>query len=93
MLWWEGHFVKMAAVVAAFTGLDEHGQPQEAFFIWANESHRHSACAARGAAPSVFTHATVVGSIEADTLALTVRQVDGFWGFVGGGTLLPFLWC
>lgn len=87
----EGRFVEMAAVVPAFTGLDEHGGPLEALAVWADKGHRYGACAAWRAAPAVCTHTTVVGPVEADAQAFAVGQADGLWGFVCWGTLLSFL--
>lgn len=91
VLWRESHFVQVAAVTAAFTRLDEHGRPLETLAVWADEGHGYSACAAWRAAPSVRTQAAVVGSVETDAHAFSIRQVDGFRGFLGLGALLPEL--
>lgn len=88
----EGHFVEVAAVVATFARLDEHGRPLEALAVLADEGDGHGACAARRAAPAVRAHAAVVGPVEADAHAVSVGQADGLGGFLGRGALLPFLW-
>lgn len=91
MLWRESHFIEVAAVTAAFTRLDEHGRPLETLAVRADEGHGYSACAAWRAAPSVCTHTAIVGSVETDAHAFSIRQVDGLRGFLGLGALLPFL--
>lgn len=92
LLWGEGHFVEVAAVVAAFTRLDEHGRPPEVLAVRADEGHGCGARAAWRAAPSVRAHAAVVGPVEADARAVSVGQADGLCGFLGRGALPPFLW-
>lgn len=87
----EGHFIEVAAVVAAFTGLYKHGGPLEALAVRAHKGHGNGARAAWRAAPAVRAHTAVVGPVEADTHTLSVRQVDGFWGFLGWGAGLSFL--
>ncbi len=87
----EGHFIEVAAVVAAFTWLDEHGRPLETLAVRADKGHRYGACAPWRAAPSVRAHAAVVGPVEADTHTFSIGQADGLWGFLGRGALLPFL--
>lgn len=91
VLWREGYVVEMSTVIPAFTRLDEHGRPLEALAIWANKGHGYCARTARRAATSIRTHTAVVGSVETDTQAFAVGQADGFWSFVGWGTLSPFL--
>ena len=87
----QGHFVEVAAVVAAFTRLDEHGRPLEALAVWADKGHGYGARASRRAAASVRTHAAVVWPVEADAHTLSVGQAGGLWGLVGRGALLPSL--
>lgn len=91
VLWRERHFVQVAAVPAAFTGKDEHDQSLETLAIRADEGYRRRACAPWQTAPSVCAAATVVGPVQAGALAFTVGQVDGFWGAMRLGTLLPSL--
>lgn len=88
----EGHFVEVAAVVAAFTRLDEHGRPPEALAVWADKGHGRGARAARRAAPPVRAHAAVVWSVETDARASPVGQADGLCGLLGRGALFPSLW-
>lgn len=87
----EGHFVEVAAVLAAFAGLDEHGRPLEALSIRAHEAYGHSARAAWRAASTVRAHAAVVGPIETDTHAFPVGQVEWLGGFLGRGAAFPSL--
>lgn len=92
VLWREGHFIEVAAVMITFTGLDKHDRPLEMLSIRTDKGHRYGACAAWWAAPLVCTHTTVVGPVAADTHTFCVGQMDGLWGFVGRGTLSPSLW-
>lgn len=46
VLWRECHFIEVAAVVAAFTRLDEHCRPLETLAIRADKGHGYGACAA-----------------------------------------------
>lgn len=87
----QGCLVEMAAVLAALARLDEHGRPPEALAVGADEGHRHGARATRGAAAPVRAHATVVGPVETDALALAVGQTLGLRGLLGGGALFPIL--
>lgn len=91
VLWRERHFVQVAAVPAAFTRQDEHDRSLETLAIRADEAYRRRACAPWQTAPSICAGATVVGPEQADALAFTVGQVDGFWGVMDLGTLLPSL--
>lgn len=87
----ERHFVEVAAVVAAFARLDEHGRPLEALAVRADEGHGYRARATWRAAPSVRTQTAVVGPVEADAHTLSVGQADGLRGFLGRGALFPSL--
>lgn len=40
VLWRESHFIEVAAVIAAFTRLDEHSRPLETLAVWADKGHR-----------------------------------------------------
>lgn len=91
VLWRQRHFVQVAAVAAAFTQQDEHDRSLETLAIRADETHGHRARAPRRAAPAVCAGATVVGPVQADALAFSVGQVDGFWGAMDLGTPLPSL--
>lgn len=91
VLWREGDVIQVATVTAAFARLDEHGRLLETLAIRADKSHGHSARAAWRAAPPVRAHAAVRGPVESDTHTFSVGQVDGLRGFLGLGTLLPFL--
>lgn len=79
VLWGQGHFIEMAAVVIAFTGLYEHSRLLKPFSVWADKRHWDRAGFLRGAAASVSTHTAVVGSIEShtDTLAIGQAQRSG----------------
>lgn len=81
----------MAAVIAAFTRLDEHGRPLETLSIRADEGHRHRARATWRTASSICTYAAVVGPVQPDARAVSVGQTNGLWGFLGWGALPPFL--
>lgn len=91
VLWREGHFIEVAAVVAAFTWLDEHGWPLETLAIWTDKGQWYGARAAWCAAPSIRTHTAVVGPVEAYAHTFSVGQADGLRGFLGWRALLPFL--
>lgn len=91
VLWWQGHFVEMAAFLATLARLDEHGVSLETLAIRAHKSHRNGARATRRAAAAIRTHAAVIGPVEADTLTLAIRQTHGFWGFWSRGALLALL--
>lgn len=91
LLWRQGHFVEVAAVVAAFTRLDEHGRPLETLAVQADKGHGYGACAAWRTAASVSTQAAVVRPVQADAHTLSVGQAGGLRGFVGRGALLPSL--
>lgn len=91
MLWRERHFVQVAAVPAAFTRHHEHERPLETLAIRADEAYGRRACAPWQTTPSVCAGAAVVGPVQADALAFTVGQVDGLWGAMDLGTLLPSL--
>lgn len=88
----EGHFIKVAAIIAAFTWLDQHGQPLKLLTIRARKGHRHGAGAAWRAAPSIRTHAAVVGPVEADARTFPIGQVDWLCDFLSWGAGFPFLW-
>lgn len=87
VLWRERHFIEVAAVVAAFTRLDEHGRPLETLAIRADKGHGYGACAAWRATPPICTHTAVVGPVETDAHTLSVGQVDGLHGFLSLGAL------
>lgn len=88
----EGHFIKVAAITAAFTWLDQHGQPLKPLTIRARKGHRHGAGVTWRAAPSIRTHAAVVGPVEADAHTFPIGQVDWLCDFLSWGAAFPFLW-
>lgn len=59
-----GCLIQVVALVAAFTGLDEHDRPVEALSIRAGKGHRGGASAAGGAAAAILTHTAVVWSVK-----------------------------
>lgn len=76
VLWGQSHFIKMAAVVATFTGLYEHSRLLKAFSVWTEKSHWDCACFSRRTAASISAHTAVVGSIQPHTDTLPIGQVQ-----------------
>lgn len=92
VLWGEGHFIQVVAVIVAFTRLDKHGRLLKVLAVRTHKSHGHGARAPRQAAPAICTHATVVRAVETDARAVPVGQMEGARGAPSWGAAFSFLW-